>query len=300
MTDTRVPSYWIGQFARTELPVLARTAAELQRLRDEGDRATTKQISEAVMHDPVMTFKVLRYIQLRRQKSLRVDVTTIAHALMMLGMDPFFTHFADQVTLESRLAHEPKALEGALAVISRARHAALYARDWAGLRHDIEVEEVTTAALLHDLAELLLWSCAPETAMLIQELQRTQHMRSEAAQREVLGFPLIALQLELAHQWQLPDLLSSLMDERHATTPRALNVSLAVAVARHTANGWDDAALPDDFAAIGRLVGLGATGARERVIQVALHAAKDADWYGVVPPGALLPEAVEEDEPPAS
>ena len=80
-------------------------------------------------------------------------------------------------------------------------------------------------------------------------------MRSEAAQREVLGFPLIALQLELAHEWQLPDLLCDLMDERHALTPRALNVSLAVAVARHSAHGWDDAALPDDFAAIGRLIG---------------------------------------------
>ena len=28
---------------------------------------------------------------------------------------------------------------------------------------------------------------------------------------------------------------------------RAKNVSLAVNLARHSANGWDDAALPDDY-----------------------------------------------------
>ena len=82
-------------------------------------------------------------------------------------------------------------------------------------------------------------------------------MRSEAVQREILGFPMIALQLELAHAWQFPELLCGLMDERHAAmTPRSLNVSLAVAVPRHSAHGWEDAALPDDFAAIGRLIGL--------------------------------------------
>jgi HD-like signal output (HDOD) protein len=288
--NTLAPEYWIDQFGRAELPVLARTVEELKRIAADADRVTTQQLADVVMHDPLMTFKVLRYIQQRRHQRQRVDVTTIAHALMMLGMDPFLEHFAGQAKLEASLAGSPIALRGAMTVMSRARHAALYARDWAVLRHDIEVDEVTTAALLHDFAELLLWCCAPDVALQIQELARDQGLRSEAAQREVLGFPMIALQLELAREWQLPALLCSLMDERNASTPRALNVSLAVAVARHSANGWDDAALPDDFASIGRLLGLGPIGARDRVIKIALGAAADADWYGVPPPASLLPQ----------
>jgi HD-like signal output (HDOD) protein len=286
--SSRVPAYWIREFGRKELPVLARMVAELERIAADPDRVSTQQLSDIVMHDPVMTFKVLRYIQQRRHKSQRVDVTTIAHALMMLGLNPFLEHFSAQTTLESSVAHSVEALHGAMTVMSRARHAALYARDWAVVRHDIEVDEVTTAALLHDFAELLLWCCAPDLAMRIQELIRSDGVRSEAAQREVLGFPMIALQLELAHEWQLPDLLCNLMDERHAATPRALNVSLAVAVSRHSANGWDDPALPDDFASIGRLLGIGAVGARERVIKVAIKAAADWEWYGVAPAAALL------------
>ena len=293
----REPIDWVREFGRAELPVLARSVAELERAAGDIERVTTQQMSEIVMHDPLMTFKVLRYIQQHRHRSLAVDVTTIAHALMMIGLNPFLTHFSGQESLQTRLGHHPAALEGALAVVSRARHAALYARDWAVLRHDIEIDEVTTAALLHDLAELLLWACAPQQAMLIQELQQEHRMRSEAAQRAVLGFPLIALQLELAHKWQLPELLCDLMDERHALTPRSLNVSLAVAVARHSAHGWNDAALPDDFAAIGRLLSMSPDTARERVVKVALKAAQDADWYGVPPAAASLPNIQE--SPPA-
>lgn len=288
MSTARTPEYWVDAFGATELPVLERTLVELGRIREDPDRVSTQHVSDVVMHDPFMTFKVLRYIQQQRHKSQRVDVTTIAHALMMLGMNPFLAHFADQSTLQSQLAGNAPALEGALNVISRARHAAMYARDWALVRHDIEIDEVTTAALLHDLAELLLWCYAPELAVRMHELQREHQMRSDAVQREVLGFPLIALQVELGHQWQLPGLLCELMDERQAHTPRGLNVSVAVALARHSANGWDDAALPDDFAAIGRLTGTNATAARERVLRVALKVAGDWEWYGVPPAAARL------------
>ena len=288
MSVIRTPAEWIAEFGRTELPVLARTIAELAKIGEDVDRVSMPHVADLVMHDPLMTFKVLRYIQQRRRRSQVVDVTTISHSLMMLGIDPFLSHFAEQEPLEERLAANPMALGGARAVISRARHAALYARDWAVLRHDIEIDEVTTAALLHDLAELLLWCFAPATAVEMQDTQRIFQKRSEAVQREVLGFPLISLQLELAHAWQLPDLLCDLMDERNALTPRSLNVSLAVAVARHSAHGWDDAALPDDFTAIGRLIGLSPDGARERVLRIAEKAAaQSVEWYGVEP---LLPE----------
>ncbi len=288
MTQMRSPAQWVEQFGRTDLPVLERTVIELERIRADADRVSTHTVSEVVMHDPFMTFKLLRYIQQRRRRSQRVDVTTIAHSLMMLGMNPFLSHFCSQDTLQSRLAGNPQALHGALTVMSRAYHAALYAHDWAVLRHDIEIDEVTTAALLHDLAELLIWCYAPGLANRMQDQQRLFHTRSETVQREVLGFPMIALQLEIAHRWQLPDLLCDLMDERNAMTPRALNVSLAVALARHSANGWDDAALPDDYAAIGRLIGLSPEAARDRVVRTALKAAADWEWYGVAPAAAAL------------
>ena len=67
-------------------------------------------------------------------------------------------------------------------------------------------------------------------------------------------------------------------------------MSLAVAVARHSANGWADAALPDDFEAIGKLLGTSALQARQRVVHVATRAAEEDEWYGLPPLSSPEPE----------
>jgi hypothetical protein len=62
------------------------------------------------------------------------------------------------------------------------------------------------------------------------------------------------LHLRLARAWHLPELLTTLMDHGNADNPRIKNVTLAVDLARHSANGWDDPALPDDYRAIEELL----------------------------------------------
>jgi hypothetical protein len=44
------------------------------------------------------------------------------------------------------------------------------------------------------------------------------------------------------------------MDDANAHLPRVQNVILAVNLARHSINDWGNAALPDDFAAIEKLL----------------------------------------------
>ena len=41
-----------------------------------------------------------------------------------------------------------------------------------------------------------------------------------------------------------------MLDHRQAENPRVRNVKLAVDLARHSADGWNDPALPDDFTGI--------------------------------------------------
>jgi hypothetical protein len=71
------------------------------------------------------------------------------------------------------------------------------------------------------------------------------------------------------------------MDERHDRNPRVMNVAYAVAVARHSAVAWDDAALPHDYAVIGELLGLTPDDVKQRVMDVACKAAGESTWYGV-------------------
>ena len=286
---------WVALLGRAPLPVLARTVSELAHLRDNEDKVTTRHIANVVLHDPFMTVKVLQYLQEHRSKRQSTEITTIAHALMMLGLTPFFEHFGAEQTIEQKLAGDPRALKGALTVMSRGRLAALYAGDWARIRNDVDPEEVMVAALLHDLAEMMLWCFAPALALEIAHAQRRDPtLRSEAAQTAVLGFSLVDLQLGLVKAWHLPELLHVLMDDHHVNNPRVLNVVQAAAVARHSARSWSDPALANDYAVVGRLLHLSATTVEGRVIDVAQAAAHEWEWYGIP---VALPNLVSEHTP---
>jgi hypothetical protein len=95
---------------------------------------------------------------------------------------------------------------------------------------------------------MLVWCFAPDKMnAVIAALQADKTLRTKATQEKVLGFKLIDLQKELNEIFHLPPLLSGLMEDGSERSHRAKNVVLAVNLARHSANGWDNAALPDDY-----------------------------------------------------
>lgn len=246
---------YVSFLSRQDIPVLRRTVRELESLREEGDGINARRITATVLADPLMTMKLLAHLQANRHESQNHDITTIDRAIMMMGITPFFNVFSDMPTLEERLAGHPKALLGALQVIGRARKAAHLARDWAIVRHDLDVEEITVAALLREATEIICWTFAPTLTLRIQNMQARDHaLRSEVAQRTVFGVTAREIQLGLVRAWKLPELLVALLDEANADNPRVRNVRLASNFARHVARGWDNAALPDDVTEIAKLL----------------------------------------------
>lgn len=240
------------------IPVLRQTVRQLEALRDEQDSINGKRIAAVVLGDPLMTMKLLAHLQVNRGRSQNHDITTIDRAIMMMGIAPFFNTFAAMPTLEDRLTSHPKALLGVLQVIGRARRAAHFARDWAILRHDLDVEEITVAALLREATEIMCWTFAPALAQRVKDMQMAdRQLRSAVAQRAIFGVTERDIQLSLVRAWQMPELLVSLLDEAHAENPRVRNVRLANRFARHLASGWDNPALPDDIAEIEDLVRIG-------------------------------------------
>ncbi|MBL8414509.1 MAG: HDOD domain-containing protein [Propionivibrio sp.] len=246
---------WVTFFSNAEMPILRQTARRLEEARLNIDNINGRDIAAIVLQDPLMAVRVLGCIQPFRGKHLRSDITTIANAVMMLGIEPFFSRFETPLTIEAMLKSEPQALLGVLQVIRRVQRASHYAHDWAFDRHDMNVEEVALAALLHDLAEILLWCFAPALAIEIRDRQQADKtLRSVSAQEQVLGIRLVDLQLALCAAWHLPELLNTLMDDANAHLSRVQNVTLAVNLARHSTSNWRDAALPDDLAAIEKLL----------------------------------------------
>ena len=255
MSETKGLEHWVSLLTGADLPVLKHTARDLTALRADDRRLNAHSIAQIIASDPMMTVKLLRYLQQHKRKAQTAEVIQVKQALLMLGVEPFFNNIPPQPLAEEMLKSHAVALPPMLRVVHRSYRASEYAREWAVQLHDLHYEEVRVAALLHDIAEILMWCFAPTMMLEIHDMQQKDKMlHSRSAQEQVLGFALVDLQKELTLQWGLPELLLVLMNDSSAKQPRVRNVELAVNLARHSANGWDDAALPDDYKDIGELL----------------------------------------------
>ena len=253
--DSKDINTWINFIQNAEIPVLKHTAREIARLKEDEDNLSARAISTAVLNDPMMVFKVLSFSQSHRGKRQLQDLAQADQAILMMGTTSFFANLSPKVLVEDMLKTNLPALMHLLKLVRRAHQAAHFAADWATHLADLHAEEVRTAALLHDLSEMLMWCFAPDKMNAIYAMQQAdKSLRSAAAQEEVLGFKLLDLQKELVEAFQLPPLLSKLMQNSASSEQRVRNVTLAVNLARHSANGWDDAALPDDYTDIAELL----------------------------------------------
>lgn len=259
------------QAVEAGVPVLRTTALALERLERDQDRISGNALSAAILLDPFMTLRVLRFLQTHRTRSQTVDITTMAHAIMMLGQVRFFREFRKLPVLDDTLAPQPAALARIRSGMSRARLAALLARDWAVHRHDMDPEEVMVAALVHDIADLLAILCWPATEV---------GWSSSAAAE---------LRLRLFEHLGLPGLIRDLAQDASEHDARVLNVRYACDLARHCAHGWFDPAIAADLANAQRLLHISPPEIWERVRRTVLAAAREWMHYGVRPAASFLP-----------
>jgi len=249
---------WTRWFAAAEIPVLAETAEALEALRANEDNVDANSLGEMISGDPLMTLKVLAYESGHRGRRVITSAETVISALVMMGISPFFRAFGPQETIDDRLRERPAALEGLQRVLLRAHRGANFALAFAIHRTDPDAAVIHAAALLHEFAEMLLWCHAPDLASQVQTLQDADPtLRSSAAQRTVLNVELAELQRDLAETWRLPALIvESTAESKAVGQTSARIVALAARLARHTARGWDNAALPDDLSEISTLLNL--------------------------------------------
>ncbi|RQP22948.1 HDOD domain-containing protein [Piscinibacter terrae] len=248
---------WTAFFRNAEIPVLAQSAGALEDLRAIEDDVDANLIGETFSSDPLMTLRILAHLSKHRPARVVTQPETVTASVVMMGITPFFKAFGQLASVEETLQDMPEALEGLREVLRRAHRAADFALGFAVHRLDHDAAVIHHAALLHDFAEMLLWLHAPELALRIRGAQQADPtLRSNMIQKDVLNVTLPELAHSLMLAWRLPELLMRITDDQHAEHPSARSVLLAIRLARHTAKGWDNAALPDDIRDIATLLNI--------------------------------------------
>ena len=250
-------SQWVRFFRDADVPVLAQSASALEELRAAEESVDASSVAETFRADPLMTLKILAYASTHRSSRLLTETETITATVIMMGIGPFFRAFGPQKSIDQQLNGNTQALEGLMATIRRAHRASDFALGFAVHRREDDAVLIHLAALLHDFSEMLLWCHFPHLASRIRDDQAAnKSLRSGTAQHAVLAVTLGELQQALMKAWHLPELLIRTSDDDHAEHPSVLCVLLAIRLARHTAMGWDNPAIPDDITEIAHLLNL--------------------------------------------
>lgn len=296
---------WAAYLDTVDLPVLRSTAEAVGRLAKTPDQVTSAALAQVILHDPMLTLRVLRLANRPRSARFETEVTMAEHAVVVIGVTPLFEQLSRLSVVEDRLQAKERALDDLRLALSHAFHAAYLARDWAILRMDMQAEEVYVAALLHDFVHLVLGCVVPEDLRKVRRLRRKEGLGAEEAETRVFGFPLHQLQDELALAWRIPELTLALMDPGNAERPRTRLVLLAAEVVRHAARGWYNEALEQDYAALAEMLRITPDDAASLVHVDCVVAARGWRRYGVPPLAAWLPllpgewpEEPEEEEAP--
>lgn len=262
-------AHWVRVLSARPVAVLASTRDALALCRERPDHVDANVLADVVLRDPLMALRLLTVVTQRLGPRLTRPVETVTAGLVLMGIEPFLQAFAAPEVIEDRLADQPVALAGVMALVERAHRAARLAAAFAVHRQDDSAEALHQVALLTQFSGLLLWCEAPQAAQAIADRQAADPMlRSIDAQRAVLGVELAAVEAALMTQWGLPSLLGELMQPGLPPQPGPRTVRLAVRIARHSQRGWDDPALPQDYTELGRLLHLPAHGAQALVREV--------------------------------
>lgn len=246
---------WTRYFQDADIPVLTSTAMALERLRAREDDVDANMLGEVIQADPLMTIKLMAHVASKRRIGSGTETESVTSSLLLMGVAPFFREFGPQPTIKDRLRTIPLALDGLRALMQRAKRAAHFALGFAVHRADPDASVIHMAAFLYDFAEMLMWCHAPTLQLQIAQAQQADHaLRTAAVQRSVLHIEVDDLRQNLMSHWHLPELLVRICDNRHAEQAIVRNVVLAVRLARHTTQGWDNAAVPDDVNDIAQLL----------------------------------------------
>jgi hypothetical protein len=238
---------WAAFLTAQELPSMRRSKMLLAALSEaKGDALSAKELAGIAVSDPFLCLRLLREAEKRRSRRLGRDTTTPLAAVMQLGITAFHDLVVDSPETDAGSL-------GLAACEARAVLASQLSVLWVSARADIAPDEVAMATLLAEAGELLLWSFAPDVPQAaLDALASGRASRSAQAQDMACGFRFRDLTLKCATIWELPLLLTHLI--QGVDNVRANICRLCVDTARHLAIGPDNPALPDDLAQAKRLI----------------------------------------------
>ncbi|MDF1584020.1 MAG: HDOD domain-containing protein [Methyloprofundus sp.] len=224
---------WAQKLHEEEMPIFANTSCQIQSVLAD-NRKGAMDLASVIMQDPNLTAKLLKMSNSSYYNPSNQKMVTVSRSIVILG-----STVISEITLacsffETILSHKNK--HKANEEIASAIHAAVQAKSLAILSHDNSPEEVFIAALLHNLGDIAFWCFSEKQGeSILAQIQSGK--TKKVAEREVLGFHLSSLSIELCRLFQLSGLIKESIN--NVSNNRTHLVTLSHAISQASKQGWE-------------------------------------------------------------
>ena len=181
----------------------------------EDPDSNMSDIADAVSHDPSFTVRLLRVAN-SSFYGFSSTINTVSKAVSIIGTSQIRS-LALATSVASAFDGLPNTLVSMENFWRHSLYCALAARSLAKQARKCDPDAVFTAALLHDIGELVIFNRLPDQAKdaLVLVLDSADEIPVYQAERQKIGFDHAQVGGELARQWNLPPMLEECIEFHH-------------------------------------------------------------------------------------
>lgn len=181
----------------------------------EDPNSNIDQIAKVISQDPSFTVRLLRVAN-SSFYGFSSSISTVPKAVSVIGTAQIRS-LALATSVASTFDGLPNTLVSMEHFWRHSLYCALIARILAKQVRKCEPDAVFTAALLHDIGELVIFNRMPQQAKesLLLVLDSGDELPVYQAEREIMGFDHAQVGGELARQWKLPPMLEECIEFHH-------------------------------------------------------------------------------------
>ncbi|CAK0779138.1 HDOD domain-containing protein [Gammaproteobacteria bacterium] len=242
---------WANYLKDKEMPIFSNTVQRLKQVMED-ERSGVSELSCVILEDQSLTTKILKMSNTIFYNQNRQHIATITRAIALIGLKDICELAIACSFMETILSERNKRRVNK--EIARALHAAIQAKSFAILMNAQPPlpEEAFISGLLHNIGHVA-FRCFEEGVGDSIDLLTDKGMEPEKAERQVLGFTLKQLGLNLGRSWQLGKVIL----EVYSATPASKQgeiVKIACEVARYADQGWEAPEIKNCLVKLSKLV----------------------------------------------
>ena len=186
--------------ALINVPTLEGVLEKIKPLMDSSN-AGVEDISNIISADQVLSAKILRVVN-SVFYGFPGQISSLRHALIILGFDAVKGLILSTSVFDAMLAG------GFYGLWEHSMGCAMTAGIIARKTRDPNPEEISIAALLHDIGKVIIKTELPEESSRIDQAVKENQISTYDAEREILGFDHTTVGKWLCQGWNLPDKLA--------------------------------------------------------------------------------------------